>query len=391
MRKILLFADWYEPGYKAGGPIRSCVNFTRYMRGEYELFVFTSDRDLGSTAPYENIRTDEWQKVAENLNLYYCSPAKLGWQVIREQMKAISPDFIYLNSMFSPHFTILPLLASRLGHYDHAIILAPRGMLKESALQFKSMKKKFFLKGLRWLGLHKNIHFHASDETEVKDTTRTFGSKVRITRIPNFPGAVPHNNGVLVKRPGELSLLFIGRIHPIKNLDYLLDILRQAGSRPEGSHPQGSLLGLTIVGSLEEVAYWEKCRGIIAALPPSVHVEYAGEIPNHELASVIEQHHIFVLPTQGENFGHAIFEALALGKPVLISDQTPWRNLEAAGAGWDLPLERPDLFLQAIEQAVGFGQEQYDERCGATRRFVRDYIDNLNLMDSYRQLFSRPK
>ena len=60
MKTIFLFADWYEPGYRAGGPIRSCVNFVRSMEGDYRIFVFTSDRDLGAAGPYPDIATDCW-------------------------------------------------------------------------------------------------------------------------------------------------------------------------------------------------------------------------------------------------------------------------------------------------------------------------------------------
>src|SRR4249919_758913 len=59
-KKILLFADWYEPAFKAGGPIRSCVNFVQHMREDYEIFVFTSDRDIGSTQALSGIVSNQW-------------------------------------------------------------------------------------------------------------------------------------------------------------------------------------------------------------------------------------------------------------------------------------------------------------------------------------------
>ena len=83
-KKILLFADWYEPGYKAGGPIRSCVNFSCYMQGDYQVYVFTTDRDLGSPAPYEQVIVDEWRSDKNNISIYYCSPKMLSWQNIRK-------------------------------------------------------------------------------------------------------------------------------------------------------------------------------------------------------------------------------------------------------------------------------------------------------------------
>lgn len=377
-KSILLFADWYEPGYKAGGPIRSCVNFVQQMQADYQIYVFTSDRDLGSYQPYTSVRTDEWYQANENISLYYCSPRNLNWKNIRQQLISIAPDFIYLNSMFSPRFTIYPLLISKWTRARFTIVLSPRGMLRESAVQFKSTKKKIFLHGLRWFGLHRNIRFLASDETEQKDILRYFGTGAFVASIPNFPASFPEDQQVIEKNAGELTLIFVGRIHPIKNLDYLLSALRDIKST----------IRLTIIGSLEDPSYWEKCRGIIGDLPPSITVQYAGEIPNHELPAIIAGHHIFALPTKGENFGHAIFEALALGKPVLISDQTPWRGLEASKAGWDLPLDQPGLFRKAFEQAAAFGQDDYNDWCWSTRQFVKEYVAQLNLKDEYIKLFS---
>jgi glycosyltransferase involved in cell wall biosynthesis len=376
--KILLFADWYEPGYKAGGPIRSCVNFARNMREDYQVFVFTSDRDLGSADAYPAIRTDAWIELQEGLSVYYCSPEMLSWQNIHRQMDIILPDFMYFNSMFSLKFTIYPLLIGRLHKRDQVTILSPRGMLRESAIRFKTRKKKLFLNGLRISGLHRGIRFHATDQTETEDIYKYFGGSSAVTMVPNFPGAIADDLPIPIKIAGDLSMIFVGRIHPIKNLDFLLEVLKEVSPR----------VRLTIVGSMEDEDYWEKCKRIISALPDTVKVEYAGEMANRELQTVAAKHHIFALPTSGENFGHAIFEALALGRPVLISDQTPWRGLQAAGAGWDLPLNEPGFFRAAIGQAGAWGQEDYKKWCGSTREYIKNYIAGLNLKDEYQKLFS---
>ena len=51
------------------------------------------------------------------------------------------------------------------------------------------------------------------------------------------------------------------------------------------------------------------------------------------------EYHFFILPTLGENFGHVFIEALAAGCPLIISNRTPWLELEKKGIGWDIPLE----------------------------------------------------
>jgi glycosyltransferase involved in cell wall biosynthesis len=377
-KKIFLFTDWFEPGYKAGGPIRSCVNFARHMSDSYELYVFTSDRDLNSDRPYAQIKIDEWYRPDGKINLYYSSPAGLTWQNIRRQLQSVQADFIYLNSMFSTKFAIFPLLITRLHRINGKIILSPRGMLRSSAVEFKSFKKKIFFHCFRLLGFHRRVNFLASDETEVKDTLRYFGEKTLVTLIPNYPAALGDQPVVAGKKKGELSLIYIGRVHPIKNTDYLLRVLGEVRAD----------IRLTIVGSLEDKEFWSACQDIIGQLPANISVDYAGEMPNHELPAITSRHHIFALPTRGENFGHAIFEALTLGKPVLISDQTPWRNLVEAKAGWDLALDQPELFRQAIEQAAAFDQEEYTARCLSAWAYIQHYLAQLHLKDEYVKLFS---
>ncbi|WP_431212332.1 glycosyltransferase family 4 protein [Puia sp. P3] len=335
-KKIVVFADWYEPGYKAGGPIRSCVNFARHMQGSYDVYVFTGDRDLNTPEPYEGIPADQWIIGGGGEKVYYASPGQLGWSTIRREIRAIGPDFIYLNSMFSLKFTIFPLLISRLSGLSEKVVLSPRGMLRSSAVQFKIWKKKIFLQSFRLLGFSRSIRFLASDETEEKDVKGYFGPRTRVVQIPNFPASLPESPTVALKQPGELSMIFVGRVHPIKNPDFLLDVLGGVKAK----------VNLTIVGSCEDPEFWQQCEKMIRDLPANISVNYAGEMPNHQLPDIIARHHIFTLPTRGENFGHAIFEALVLGKPVLISDQTPWRGLRGKDGRMGPPAQRSGRFPQ---------------------------------------------
>jgi len=377
-KKILLFSDWYEPGYKAGGPIRSCVNFVQHMSADYAIYIFTSDRDLDADKAYESIITDQWQKQDSDINIYYCSPVQLNWKNMRKQLTSIKPDFIYLNSMFSKYFTLYPLLINRWVKPQCKVILAPRGMLRISALQFKSAKKKIFLNLFRLTGFQKKIFFQAADETEKKDIQHCFGHHVHVEYIPNFPGKLHDISFRIEKKPGELFILFVGRIHPIKNLDYLLQILI----------PVNAAIRLTIVGSIEDKFFWQKCEQLISQLSETVSVHFMGELPNNLLPGILKEQHIFSLPTKGENFGHAIFEALSSGKPVLISDQTPWRNLEQEKAGWDIPLQKHEKFTEAIIHALAWDQDEYNVWSHNAFNFAKKSIDTGELKKKYRQLFS---
>ncbi len=222
----MVFVDWFDPAYKAGGPIRSCVNFVTHMKEEYELLVFTSDRDLGMQSPLPDIRTDEWIAHNSGALVFYATPGKLNFAGIREVIKSIQPHFIYINSFFSKYFAIYPLLISRYAKTNAVTVLAPRGMLKPSALQFKSFKKKFFLGLIKLMGLHANTRFHATDDEEVKDISNHFPENP-VSLAPSFSETVPARRVALKKESGTLAVLFIGRIHPIKNLHFLLKALRK--------------------------------------------------------------------------------------------------------------------------------------------------------------------
>ena len=76
--------------------------------------------------------------------------------------------------------------------------------------------------------------------------------------------------------------------------------------------------------------------------------KFGGPIEPNDLYATLKEFDLFVLPTLGENFGQVIWEALASGLPLLISDRTPWRNLTEFNIGWDLNLDNPEEFERVI-------------------------------------------
>jgi glycosyltransferase involved in cell wall biosynthesis len=378
MKKILVFIDWYEPGFKAGGPIRSCVNFAFHMKADYEIFVFTADRDLGETTAYKNIKTDEWITKEPHVHLFYASPEFLGWKNILMLIRKVNPDFIYLNSMFSKYFTVYPLLMKKFHNVHAAIILAPRGMLRSSALAYKPFKKKLFIKLFSTLNIPAIVRFEATDSTEVKDIKLQFGDEAVVHQVSNFPAVQKSFVPVREKQTGYLKMIFVGRIHPVKNLTFLLECLAHIKY----------MIDLTVVAAMEDQQYWAVCSGLIAKLPPNIHVDLISNLPHEELENMLLKHHLFVLPTKGENFGHAIYEALAAGRPVLISDQTPWRNLEEKMAGWDFSLEDKKPFQQVINKMAELDLEAFSAYCRQAWQFCKDTITTSDIKKENLKLFS---
>ena len=368
--------DWYEPGFRAGGPIRSCANFTGNLKQDYDLYIFTGDRDFGDDAPYDSIPVNQWIEK-EGYHILYAGPGTQSYSAIRHHISELNPDFVYLNSLFSKNFTLYPLLMKRRGSINAKLVLAPRGMLKDTALAFKKTKKTFFLRLFKWFGLHKPVLWQATDVQEKRDIETQFNG-AEIVLAANFPPPVMTLVKPLEKISGQLNILFVGRIHPIKNLHVVIEALLPL---------KGDIL-FSIVGSMEDANYWEQCKDLVSKLDSSVKTEWLGECPHHAIQAVYERSHIFALPTKGENFGHAIFEALSAGKPVLISDQTPWRNLAPAKAGWDLPLNDVNAFTNALNLALQWNQDEYDQWSQAAWNFARRSVDLNGLKSLYSKIFS---
>ena len=144
--KILIFIDWFYPAYKAGGPIRSVSNIIKQYSNDFKFFIITSDRDKGDQKAFENVRLNTWIKTHETYEVIYLSPDKQRIKNYLNLINEINPDKLYLNSLFSLKFTLYPILANRNFKNKIKVILAPRGMLGEGALNIKKVKKHTFLK-----------------------------------------------------------------------------------------------------------------------------------------------------------------------------------------------------------------------------------------------------
>jgi glycosyltransferase involved in cell wall biosynthesis len=369
--RLLIFCDWYAPAFKAGGPIRSIVNFVDRFKDQYDIHVFTSDRDINEKKPFKNIQVDHWLE-RDGYHIWYYSPGTMTYKKVKSVIAEINPDKIYLNSMFSN--MIKPMVAA---YTSGRLIIAPRGMLRRSALVVKPIKKLIYLRLLKLMGLAPYLSFHSTGEDETKDIKRFFPKAKRILLAPNLPVAVNKNLIQSEKATEKLRMVFVGRLHPIKKLDFLLEALVRA---------KGDI-ALDIVATREDADYWRKCKKLISKLQFKVDIESYIDLPHAKIKPLLEKAHLFVLPTEGENFGHAIFEALAVGCPVLISDQTPWRNLESKKAGIDLPLSNLSGFTKAIQTFVDMGDDEWQEYRNGALALAQDYENNLEAVSQYKQLF----
>lgn len=372
MLSVLLFYDWFLPAYKAGGPIQSIANLIKNLDEDYSFYIVSGNTDHGEVEPLANIIADKWLPF-ENLNckVIYLSKPNQRFSTIKKLVKQIDPDTIITNGLYTLPFSIFPILVSTCKR-----IITPRGALHPGALSQKKTKKKVFLLLFKWLGLHKKVTFCATDEVEVKFIKQQFGSEVKVEIAGNFPQI--HNYLVPPEKKDALIIGSVGLISAMKNHHLVLLALQQCTS----------YIVYEIFGPVKDPGYWEECKALIEQLPENIKVNYHGEIPPGEIKNKIEKLHYFILPSKSENFGHAIFEALSVGRPVIVSNYTPWNLLEENSAGFNVDIHSIETISNALQKAALQTQKDYILWTIRSREYALKAIDVELIKEQYGNLFA---
>nr|HMT30353.1 glycosyltransferase [Bacteroidia bacterium] len=208
---------------------------------------------------------------------------------------------------------------------------------------------------------------------------KAFGNNVQIKLGIDLAPAVKINRVPRKKKSKEANLFFLGRVSKVKNLLQCLTTLQKLDSTYKITYD--------IFGPIEEPEYWEKCKIEIEKLNSNITVNNKGLIDHASLSSLLSNYHFLFLLTENENYGHAIVESMVSGCPVIISDRTPWRNLQQLKAGWDLSLEDDAKILKSLQQALDMNQQEYDMWSNGAYNKAVEITESKKAVEDNKNLF----
>jgi glycosyltransferase involved in cell wall biosynthesis len=244
-------------------------------------------------------------------------------------------DLAHIHALFSPVTTLAASIARR---HNLPYIMRPCGMLDPADLQKKKQLKQIYGTVLERPNLAGAAAIHFTSKQEAKISER-FGldctGKMPVPRDLVIPLGV--TAGFLTQRLPQSEvpiILFMSRIEPKKGLDLLIPAL-------ESILESGIEFHFILAGSNPQDADYE--TGIKVKIQNSSLAKYTtitGFVSGDLKIELLTNADLFVLPSYYENFGIAVAEAMAAGKPVVISDRIHIsEDIQQAEAGWVGPLE----------------------------------------------------
>ena len=376
-KHILVFIDWFLPAYKAGGQIPSVLNIIKLLSNEIDFSVITSNSDEGD-APFENLSFNKWT-TNFGIRIIYISPENQNYSFLNHLIDNEIFDAAYFNSFFSFKFTTLPLYIVKRNRPCSKIILAPRGMLGKEALAIKPLKKQTFIWLARFFNFYKNIHWHASSELESNEIKAIFGKKTANIKTSIDISILPRIENIeKEKEVNSLKIFYLSRITDKKNLLGSIEILQKITS---------GTIQFDIIGPVGNEEYWNECKKALEKLPKNIKTSYLGSIPNYQLPEILKSYHTFLFPTLNENYGHVIAESLAAACPVIVSERTPWQDLEQYNAGWVVSLENQQLFVEKIKIMLTLNKIEYNRMANSALSYIHQKVTQSSIIQDNKAIF----
>lgn len=373
MKNILIITGRYLPGFKDGGPVRTIKNLTDLLGDDYHFTIMCSDRDHGDLKPYDNI--NEGINHVGKADVIYVPDSKFSFSLIKSE--ANKNNLIYVCGPYN-NYAIKALILNRLSLINCPFVLAPMGSFSKGALNIKSTKKRVFFTIVKLLNLFKNVSFSVTSKVEEKELRDALGlaNKCYIARDPEraIDESISHNE---FKKSGRLRVVFLSRISEKKNLYGAIEIL----SKVKGD------IDFTVYGNIEDKDYYDKCIKRLEILPGNVRFEYKGIADSEDVPRILSEYDVFLFPTFGENFGHVISEALSAGTIPVISDTTPWLDLDEKNAGFVISLADISAFAKTIDMLYQMSSDKLLVISNNAKDYYRKNYEESIKNNGYRVMY----
>ena len=325
-----------------------------------DIHIVTTDDGISDSGPpLDRWIKDECGSVFYAKTKFRLLPTKL----VREAQRMVADaDIVQVNGLWHPSAYLLARTAVKM---KKKLVWNIHGCLDPAAMAYSPVRNRLVLTYIQKY-LTGNTVFRSTCPRETAYIKEAFGKNSRILELPIFMFFPP----IEQRAPtAEKRLLSLGRIHPIKAIDHLVEALSLS------KQFMGSNANLYIAGN-PATEYARKLQNLVAELGLSERVKFVGHVADDEKERLLADSYWAFLPSHTENMGVVVMEAMAQGTPYTTSTGTPWNVLNEKELGYcidnspsslaenlDTILSMPDSDYNVLrERCIEFARKEFDMR-----------------------------
>lgn len=295
-------------------------------------------------------------------------------QTIVSLRNLFSADVIHLSSIFYPPAFFSATAGLIL---NKKLVWSTRGEIERFALSHSSRRKRPILWFIKKV-FRDHAVFHSTSDAETASITGTFGNSSKIVQLPDYieiPPLAQHS-------PGKY-LLFIGRFHPIKGIDNLINAISASDAFLESDYV------LKVAGKgIPEVEM--AIRNLVSEKNLDHKVTFVGHVEGQEKEELFANAYFTIVPSHSESFGIVVLESLAQNTPVLASKGSPWEILEKEKVGFWTENSSEEL-ANSIDKLLRMDSTEYQGYRERGRDFVRRDFDITVNIDKWLEVYRNLK
>ena len=220
------------------------------------------------------------------------------------------------------------------------------------------------------------VKFHVTSKEEAFNIQNSIGKNTSVEVVPNFM-VLPQK----VETSYTNYISFIGRIHPIIGIDFLIKSLAKSNV-----FLQSNFI-LKIAGNTEN-KYSSQLKDLAKELGISDRVQFIGFLDKENKEIFLANSYFTFLPSHSENFGLVVIESLAQGTPVVASKGTPWQKLEENEIGYWVDNDI-DSLTKVIDHILKIGREEYQLMRSRAYSYAQSNFDIFKNINKWLELYKR--
>jgi len=267
-------------------------------------------------------------------------------------------------------------------------LLSVHGMLDDWSMSQRSVKKRIYLALAGRRLLNQSAAVHCTADAELAQAGKWFSRQTQTAVLPYLVDLTPFETlpgpaAGLELIPGPMrnqpKALFLSRLHEKKGVDVLIRamaLMRDAGTPV-----------VAVIAGTGDAAYENELKALVFELKLSDRVAFLGMVRGIAKISLYQAVDMLVLPTQQENFGLVLTEAMACGTPVVTTRGTDiWKEIQTAGA---VICDRtPEDIAREITSLLDNPRQRTD-RGSSGRDWVLSTLATAPLSQKYELLYRR--